>query len=95
MENEDTIKTIASLAERFPNPEEFISELERLSIPEDKEGDFFLHIGIILYNHSNFKLALPVWERALTYFINLNRIRCATYTLSNVCLSSLLMQYWS
>ncbi len=26
---------------------------------------------------------------------DLNRIRCATYTLSNVCLSSLLMQYWS
>ena len=67
MENDD--QKILVLAERFPNPDEFISVIESLDIPENEKGKFFLRVGLIISNLSNFKLALPVWERSLTYFI--------------------------
>ena len=51
MVNEDTIKIISSLAERFPNPDEFISVIEGTSIPENEKGILFLKIGLILVNH--------------------------------------------
>jgi len=69
MADEDTIKIISSLAERFPNPDEFISVIESLSVPENEKGDLFLEVGLILFELSNFKMALPAWERPLTYFI--------------------------
>ena len=69
MVNEDEIKIILSLAEEYPNPDEFISVIESLDIPENEKGKFFLRVGLILSNFSDFKLALPVWERSLAYFI--------------------------
>ena len=74
MENEDRFKKIiSSFAKRFPNPDEFISGIdsviERLSIPGNEKGHYFLYVGLLLYNLSNYKMALPVWERSLTYFI--------------------------
>ena len=69
MINEDAIKLVSSLVERFPNPDEFISALESLDIPENEKGNFFLQLGFILVNLSNFKMVLPVWKRSLEYFI--------------------------
>ena len=69
MVNEDTIKIISSLAERFPHPDEFISLIESFNIPENEKGDSFGVVGVILFNHSKFKQALSVWERSLAYFI--------------------------
>jgi tetratricopeptide (TPR) repeat protein len=69
MVNGDPTRVVLSLAERFPNPDEFISVIESLSIPEDKKGGFYLMLGIDLYNLSKFKIALSVWELSLKWFI--------------------------
>jgi hypothetical protein len=48
MENEDPIKIISSLAEQFPDPEEFIDVLERLNVPENEKGNLLFDIRYYL-----------------------------------------------
>lgn len=63
---------VKELVEKFPEPEDFLKELEKRKTPEEKKGDLFFEVGKILYNRSNFKLALEVFEKALECYIRFN-----------------------
>jgi len=66
---------ITQIAENCKRLDEFIFELKKsFKIPPDKQGDFFLQVGLILYNFSYFRLALNSWNHALEYFLE-NRDR--------------------
>ncbi|CAD6490332.1 MAG: CHAT domain protein [Candidatus Argoarchaeum ethanivorans] len=69
MAREDFDRGILSLAERYPTPEEFLSVIESLDIPEGKSGGLFFQIGITLHKFSKFRMALAAWNQALTYYI--------------------------
>ncbi|MEO0101112.1 MAG: tetratricopeptide repeat protein, partial [candidate division WOR-3 bacterium] len=68
---DELAKIVLELVKRFPNPKDFIKAVEDkyLQVPEEKKGDLFLEVGVRLYNFSYFRLAIPVWEKALSYYL--------------------------
>jgi len=65
-------KLVSDLAQRLPDPEDFIRAIEGVDLSGNQKGEFFIKAGIRLYDFSHFKLALMVWFKALGYYIQLN-----------------------
>lgn len=68
----ETEQLILQIATIYKNPDEFIRRLEELPILQNKKGEFFLEVGVLLYEFSYFHLALKSLNHALEYFIEKN-----------------------
>ncbi|MEO0116337.1 MAG: tetratricopeptide repeat protein [candidate division WOR-3 bacterium] len=68
---DELAKIVLELVKRFPNPKGFIKAVEDkyLQVPEEERGDLFLEVGVRLANFFYFLLAIPVWEKALSYYL--------------------------
>lgn len=69
---DDLTKRVSDLVRRFPNPEDFIKEIENTDKPDKEKGDYFFKIGDSLFKISNFKTAFQVFNQALEYFVKFN-----------------------
>ncbi len=69
---DDLAKQVSDLVQRFPNPEDFIKEIEKTDKPDKEKGEYFFQMGDNLLKISNFKLALEVYNKALEYFVKFN-----------------------
>ena len=69
---DDLAKWVSELAQKFPDPIDFIREIEKTDKPDKDKGDYFFEIGDRLIKISNFKLALKVYDKALEYYLKFN-----------------------
>jgi tetratricopeptide (TPR) repeat protein len=69
---DELAKWVSEMVQKFPDPDDFIKEIEKTDKPDKDKGDYFYEIGDRLIKISNFKLALKIYDKALAYYLKFN-----------------------